>query len=421
MTQKKSNKQTIIPPKQQGKTAFTRKFRAWYRTLPAGLQLVGLQLWMPLFFVTMLCMCYLFAFHAPRIADVPVAYVGAEAPATQLEEKLDGKIAISMYDSRDDATEAVRSGKMASAIESTDDGNMQLIIASAHQFQAATMVRQMLEPVLLTDGMPPTVHDLAPLPAHDAFGTVAMYMMLVTCIGGYMVGMFLGMMGGPLLHRTRIATLLVASFVLSLLAQVLTYGVDAVHGHFWQLWPLQWAWMFTIGLVVNGASYFVGRFIATVALTVFVFLSMPASGGAFPVYFLPDIFQWLSHVVVGSGITEMYKHILYGVGPGMMSGFTLLATYLLIGLVLTVIGKPLWERRRAKQILAGETTMFMDAQKANRDHNAKIRERIFADAGLVLPETLEVEGTVLETEGNGPQSGASDMLTTDSSFDRTRE
>ncbi|WNY33910.1 hypothetical protein Q9Q99_19205 [Curtobacterium flaccumfaciens] len=43
----------------------------------------------------------------------------------------------------------------------------------------------------------PKVTELAPLPAWDEYGTVAMYVMLAWCIGGYMVAMFIGIMGGP--------------------------------------------------------------------------------------------------------------------------------------------------------------------------------------------------------------------------------
>ncbi|RFA17461.1 hypothetical protein B7R22_00175 [Subtercola boreus] len=37
--------------------------------------------------------------------------------------------------------------------------------------------------------------DLAPLPPYDEYGTVSMYLMLAWCIGGYMVAMFIGLMG----------------------------------------------------------------------------------------------------------------------------------------------------------------------------------------------------------------------------------
>lgn len=369
-----------------GRTALTRRYRAWYRTLPPGLQLVGLQLWLPLFFVIMFCCCYVFAFHAPALTNIPIGYVGSgpasEQIATQIEQSLDGAVDVTLYPDAASATEAVRHGTLAGAVE-VDGGATHLVIASAHQFQAASLVKQLVVPALTAlDGGAPTVDDLAPLPPYDLFGTVPLYLMLVICIGGYMVGMFIGLMGGPLRHRTRLLTLLGVSFVLSLLVQVLAGPViGAVHGHFWVLWPLTWAWMFTVGLVVNGLSYFVGRFIAAVSLALFVFLSMPSSSGAYPVYFLPLVFQWLGNVVVGSGIAEMLKHILYGVGPGLSRGFIMMACYFAAGLLLTFLGKPFWERRRVRRILAGQTTMFEDAQRANGQRLQAERERVLARYG----------------------------------------
>ena len=412
MVKNKPNK-----PTPQGKYQFTRKYRAWYSTLPSSLQLVGLQLWMPLFFTAMFCLCYLFAFHAPKISDIPVAYVGqgaqAEKTATAIEKGLKGKIDISLYADTTHATEAVRHGDMAGAIEPDENGKLQVVIASAHQFQAASLVQQMLMPALSTQGSTPHIKDIAPLPSYDAFGTVAMYLMLVTCIGGYMVAMFIGMMGGPLRHRVRIGTLVATSLVFSLVVQLIAHGIGAIEGHFWTLLGVQWLWMFTIGIVSNGLSYFTGRFIAATAMTLFIFLSMPASGGAYPVYFLPELFQWLNHLVVGSGITEMFKHVLYGVGPGMGRGYAMLAAYAAIGFALTLVGKPYWERKRARRILAGETTMFMDAQAANRAHSLEVREQIFKDAGLELPEKLKKSPAKDATESNTHESTTDPLLSND--------
>lgn len=377
---------------EQGRTQLTRRYRAWYRTLPAGLQLVGLQLWLPLFFTVMFCLCYILAFHQPRVSNIPIGYVGTSAQAHALQNSLHGTIDVTAFGDAPSATAAVRSGAVAGAIEPAGSTTT-LVIASAHQFQAASVIKQTLTPVLTASGATLKIDDLAPLPSHDLFGTVPLYLMLVTCIGGYMVGMFLGMMGGPLLHRTRLATLFGTSFVLSGLVHLLAGPIiGAVHGHFLELWAVSWAWMFTVGLVVNGAGYFLGRFIAALALAVFVFLSMPSSSGAYPAYFMREPFRWLNHVVVGSGITEMFRKILYDVGPGLGRGIRMLAVYFAVGVVLTVLGKPFWERRRVRAILAGRTTMFQDAQRANTERLQRARERIFRDAGVPLPEDADLGG-----------------------------
>lgn len=183
-----------------------------------------------------------------------------------------------------------------------------------------------------------------------------------------MVAMFIGIMGGPLRHRTRMTVIVVGGLVISLITNTLAGPVlGAIHGHWIQLVLIAWGWIVAIGLAVNGLSYFVGRFIAAPAMICFVFLSMPSSGGAYPKWFMPEPFAWLNNVVVGSSMVDMIKHQVYGVGPGPARGLITMACYATAGLVLMYFGKKWWERRRIRAIVTGRTTMFQDANTANRE------------------------------------------------------
>ena len=97
---------------------------------------------------------------------------------------------------------------------------------------------------------------------------------------------------------------------------------------------------------------------------------------------LPSVFETLHPYVVGSGMTEMIKRTLYGVGEPYHVGIRLMAPYAVVGLVLMAIGKPWRERREVKRILAGKTTMFADALTAARDHGIAEREKVLAKHGL---------------------------------------
>jgi len=362
------------------------RFRRWYSTLHPSLQLIGLQLWLPLFFIVGFCLCYIAAFHAPHPHDVPIAVVGSSSQlGTALEEAQPGVYEVRSYADVEAARSAVTSGHAAVA---WDPSSSTIYKASAHQYQVSALIPAMLTPVLEAGGATPTVTDLAPLPAYDEYGTVSLYLMLAWCIGGYMVAMFIGLMGAPLRHRTRMTVIVVGGVVISLVTNVLAGPVvGAVQGHFAELVLLGWAWIVAIGLTVNGISYFVGRFVALPAMIVFVFLSMPASGGAYPAWFMPQPFAWLNAVVVGSGITEMLKRVLYDVGPGYGRGLTMLVSYAVAGLVLTLVGKRWWEARRVRRIVTGRTTMFADAQTANREFLTAERDEVLARHGLVATDT----------------------------------
>jgi hypothetical protein len=370
------------PPKQH-----IGRYRRWYATLHPSLQLIGLQLWMPLFFIVGFCLCYVFAFHAPHPHDVPIGFVGGDRTLVSAVQKaLPGEYLFSSYDSLARAKHDVVAGTIAVAY---DPSANELFKASAHQFQVASLVPATLTAVLTGAGLAaPRVTELAPLPAYDEYGTVAMYVMLAWCIGGYMVAMFIGIMGGPLRHRTRMTVIVTGGLVISLITNTLAGPVvGAIHGHFVPLVLIAWGWIVAIGLAVNGLSYFVGRFIAAPAMICFVFLSMPSSGGAYPKWFMPEPFAWLNNVVVGSSMVDMIKHQLYGVGPGPERGLITMGCYAAAGLVLMFLGKKWWERRRIRAIVTGRTTMFQDANTANREFLGRERDAELQRNGLISTET----------------------------------
>ncbi|OIH97296.1 ABC transporter permease [Curtobacterium sp. MCBA15_001] len=362
-------------------------YRRWFSTLHPSLQLIGLQLWMPLFFIVGFCLCYVFAFHAPHPHDVPIALIGSDPTLVAAVQKaLPGEFVFHTYDSLVAAKRDVLAGSMAVAY---DPSANEFFKASAHQFQVASLVPATLSAVLTGIGVAtPKITELAALPAYDEYGTVPMYVMLAWCIGGYMVAMFIGIMGGPLRHRVRMAVIVVGGLVISLITNTLAGPVvGAIHGHWIELVLIAWGWIVAIGLAVNGLSYFVGRFIAAPAMICFVFLSMPSSGGAYPKWFMPEPFAWLNNVVVGSSMVDMIKHQVYGVGPGPARGLITMACYAGAGLVLMYFGKMLWERRRIRAIVTGRTTMFQDAQTANREFLGKQRDVELERHGLSSTET----------------------------------
>ena len=230
-----------------------------------------------------------------------------------------------------------------------------------------------------------------------------MYLMIAWCISGYLAAMFVGLMGGPLGRRVRFFIIACTAVLLSFLSALLIDPVlGAITGHFWALWGLGFVWAFAIGAAVNGVSYFVGRFVAVPAMIMCIFLSMPASGGALPIWMMPRFFEWISHGVVGNGITEMLKELVYGVGPGYTHGWILIACYIVAGVLLSLIGKPYRERKLIRRILRGRTTMFQDAQKAAGRHGAVEQKKVLAAHGL---EIRESDGAVMRIPAEAHHHG----------------
>src|ERR1700712_2611846 len=131
-------------------------YRRWYSTLHPSLQLIGLQLWLPLFFIVAFCLCYVAAFHAPHAPDLPGGVVGSSSQQVQsdLDTALPGVISIRSFDTVDEAKTAVTTGQVAVAF---DPATSTIYKASAHQYQVAALIPAMLTPVLAAGGITPTV------------------------------------------------------------------------------------------------------------------------------------------------------------------------------------------------------------------------------------------------------------------------
>lgn len=387
-----------MPPKKSA-------YRRWYSAQHPNVQMVLSQLWMPVFMLIMFILCYVAPFQHASPHDAPIGVVGTTEQTQTLQAAADqgepGAIAFETVDSHADAQQKVRDGDLAAAY---DVDSHTLITASALQAQAATIIPKIVNPVLpaLGQDQSPTTEDLAPLPAHD-IGMTPMYLMIAWCISGYLAAMFVGLMGGPLGRRVRFFIIACTAVLLSLLSALLIDPVlGAITGHFWALWGLGFIWAFAIGAAVNGVSYFVGRFVAVPAMLMCIFLSMPASGGALPIWMMPSFFEWISHGVVGNGITEMLKELVYGVGPGYTHGWIMIACYIAAGVLLSLVGKPFRERKLIRRILRGRTTMFQDAQKAAGMHGAIENKKTLAAHGLTIRES---DGAVLRIPAEAHHHG----------------
>jgi uncharacterized protein DUF3533 len=343
------------------------RYRAQYAKLPPAIQMIGLQLWLPFVFVIAFSLCYVASFHHPVPKHVPVALVGPQADLGQAAQRLEansgGVLSVSVYGSAAKAQEAVRDGDLAAAFTpGTAGARAVLTIASGAQFQLATMAKTTFASLATAEKTTLTVDDLAPLTTADSSGTASFYVALVWTIAGYMVAMFVGMLGAPLKHRVRLGIIAGGGLVLSFMATLLTGPiVGAFHGHFATMWLTGWCTAVAIGLMVNGLAYFLGRFVTGAALLLFVFLNVPASGGAFPREFVPAFFDAIHPYVIGAGVLDVIRSLIYGAGPGAGAGALVIGAYAVVGALVTLVGKPYAARRARRHAELGKPISMMHA------------------------------------------------------------
>jgi hypothetical protein len=340
--------------------------------------MIGLQIWLPAFFIIAFVFCYVFAFHAPTFKDVPVAVVGQSSVmrpvAEEIQSSSKGAVKVSVVTTMADAEKRVRDGELAAAYAPAQ-GSATLVIASADSFQLASLAREFFQPVAAASKATLTVHDLAPLPARDSFGTSLFYLTLLCTIAGYMVAMFVGMMGGGLKHWQRFAIFGASSALFPLVAMLLArFVINVVDGHFGMLWLIGAATSFAVGCVVNGLAYFLGRFVTGAALLLFVFANVPSSGGAYPPALVPEPFRFLHQFMSATATIDLFRRSVYGVGPAAWQGWLVLACYAAAGAILAFAGKPYFLARMRRQRAAGHKSMMVAAQIASMTH-----------AGYVIP------------------------------------
>lgn len=388
------------------------RYRSWYQTLPPALQMIGLQLWLPIFFVIAFVFCYLFAFHAPAFHHIPVAVVGqsqvAEPTAAGIRTSAGDTVDISTISTLEQARTAVRDGSIAAAYApDPSNGRATIVVASAANYQLSTFAQQFFGSVATASKATVTIDDLAPLPKADAFGTSLFYLTLLCTIAGYMVAMFVGMMGGGLRHWQRFTVIAAGSVILPLVAVVLVrFVVHAVYGHFWMLWLVGAATSFAVGCVVNGLAYFLGRFVTGAALLVFVFANVPASGGAYAAELLPQPFQFLHDFVTGTATVDLFRRTVYGVGPASWQGWLLLGCYAAAGVLLALVGRPYFIAKARRHRRAGKRSMMASAQIASLTHAGYVTPvddwtTISRDANT-LTHTADTKAS--QTHGGGGES-----------------
>jgi hypothetical protein len=349
--------------------------------------MIGLQLWLPLLFVTAFCLCYIVAFHSPDPRNVPIAVVAPQAQAATAVDRLQSATGhtfeFSTRTSLETAREDVRRGDIvaAFALPAKQGDPATLIVSSAASFQAENVARQAFAGVAAGQDTTLKVEDISPLPKGDSYGTALFYLTLVWTISAYMVGMFVGLMGGGLSSRTRIGMLVALNLGFSLLGTLLAGPIiGAFEGHFWAMWGLGWAGGTAVSLTVNGLSYFVGRFVTGWALILFVFLNIPASGGAFPPTFVPEFFHDIHPLVIGTGMMGAARDIVYGVGDYLGWGLVTIAAWALVGLLLSAFGDPYAARKQRRRTLSGAMPMMSVAQRHLMEHHRAQAEAVHAEA-----------------------------------------
>ncbi|MET8557036.1 carboxypeptidase regulatory-like domain-containing protein [Streptomyces sp. NPDC004959] len=301
-------------------------------------------LWFPLLFFFGFLLCYALPFHNPTPHDVRVAVSGPQA-AREIRAGF-GKASPGAFDIVTAGSPAEARRKVldrdTEAAFAADAARPTLYLAKADGALLEQAVTTAFRTVVERGGGQLTTVELVPTASGDTSGTGLFYLTMSLNISAYIAVMML--IRAHLTRRGKLLTLVCLSAFMSVVAYLIGRGLDIVPGE-----PLGILYLFLLSQAVAWVTYglvpFVKQFLPGVAITLFVLLSIPSSGGAIPYQMVPAFFRALHPVFPLGNVIEALHGIFSFDGKGVLRPTLVLCAWLLLGLLLVALGAVLARRK----------------------------------------------------------------------------
>ena len=305
---------------------------------------------MPLIMVGMMMLGYLGTMHAPAPNNMPIAVVGTSAQSNQFIGALVASnpeaVAIRMVDSPEDARQLVIDREVSGAV-TIGDGTATVFTASAAGSSQASVVKTMLAPQVLAQGLTLETQDLVPLPSTDIAGLGAMFMATALVMAGYLPFSMVLSNSPELLRFRRAIPLLAgwAALVAAIVWAVTGPILGVVEGHTLPVLGIAWLGVFAIGSVQLLLTRFLGPMATIAAMLLLTVLGMPASNMSMSVHTMPSFYSFLHTFLPTPAIGEAMRSVLYFDGVGVWPHLLVLIIGAVAALLIT-LGVDALKRRR---------------------------------------------------------------------------
>jgi Carboxypeptidase regulatory-like domain/Protein of unknown function (DUF3533) len=302
---------------------------------------------LPLLMLFGFLLCYLLPFHAPAPHGVKVAVAGWVS-AAQIDAGLDQETSgafdvIPVQNPGQARQQVLDQAAQAAYVVSGTQATLYTAKADGSVLQETAI--EALSPIAQAEGLKLNVVDLDPTVPGDALGNSLFYLGLAWTLSPYLLVVSLAVQGAALSRRDKLKTIIGVGAFASIAGYLIAYWLGAVPG---QTLPMLYGFLNfeAIALTVFGLAPFVGKYIVPVALTLFVFISIPSSGGAIPFQMVPTFFNWLHPVMPLGNLIDAMRGIFYFDGTNMIRPTLVLCAWILIGAALITITAL---RQRARQ------------------------------------------------------------------------
>jgi hypothetical protein len=258
------------------------------------------------------------ALHDPRPNALRVAVVGSASAVTQVQQRLAQAIPqgfdVRRYPDLAAARRAIREQDVDGAFI-PDPAHPRLLLAGATGAAAVDVLHAAFGAAAAASGATLAVEDIAPVPAHDARGISAFFLVAGTTLGSLVFGIVLFFAGGhaattPL--RLRLA--LIAGFAVAaglVLAVATDLVTDGLSGAFWGVAGITALLAAVVALTTTALVRLLGTpGIALSALFLMLF-SLPATGGAIGPEFVPDFYRGIAPALPSHAALSALRGTVY--------------------------------------------------------------------------------------------------------------
>ncbi|MGA5508210.1 ABC transporter permease [Streptomyces umbrinus] len=296
------------------------------------------------------------AMHKPTPNNLPVAVVSSSAQQAQgmaknLEKEAGDALDVRVVGTAADARQLLLDQEIGGAyvMPSAQNQDATLYVAGAQGTSLKQVVTQTFTEVAEQQHVELQTKDVAPLPTQDSMGTTSLYLTIGWIMAGFVFVVIMSVAAPELLQVRRLVPVLAGWAALMTLSVWLVVGpvIGAFDGHAPQVLGLGWLTVFGIGLGTAVFARFMGPLAVIPAVTLFMFLGVPASGGALTPYIESDFFQFLHDVLPAPAGVESVRSVLYFGGDGVGGHVVTLLVWAAAGLVLNIAAQLL--RGRGKK------------------------------------------------------------------------
>ncbi|WP_433238254.1 carboxypeptidase regulatory-like domain-containing protein [Actinomadura nitritigenes] len=316
---------------------------------PTLLKSLAGSLWFPLLFFFGFLICYMLPFHSPephdvRVAVSPPAVAGRLGPA--LDRKAPGAFEIIPVGDASDARKKILSRQAVAAYSVEGPAQATLFIAKADGTFLEQAATSTFTSVAKQGGQTIRTVELVPTARGDVTGTGLFYLSMAWNIAPYIAVMML-MRAVTLSRRVKVLTLAVMGAFMAVVGFYVALAMDVVPDD-----PVAIAYGFLITQAVAQFTYglvpFARQFIPGVAITLFVLLSIPSSGGAIPYQLVPGFFRALHPVMPLGNLLDALHGVFYFDYEGLLRPTLVLCGWAAAGFALVGVGAYVQHRKGAE-------------------------------------------------------------------------